>query len=168
MHLTFYTNTALYVLEHHFSFIAKHTAWHQHYGKKKIFFLISVPNNDVWISSSSILVTAGMFFCVTSSLTLVIAGCCTKTPPCSHPPEERDCDQRYPFSRCSSTGSIHTLTSSANNTGQPSYTHRGGRTPWVMLRCCRVMSRECEGQVPCPDWYIMYCFPICDSLPCIL
>ncbi|XP_037801980.1 max-like protein X [Penaeus monodon] len=30
--------------------------------------------------------------------------------------EERDSDQRYPFSRCSSTGSIHTLTSSANNT----------------------------------------------------
>ncbi|XP_071517517.1 max-like protein X isoform X5 [Panulirus ornatus] len=30
--------------------------------------------------------------------------------------EERESDQRYPFSRCSSTGSIHTLTSSANNT----------------------------------------------------
>lgn len=30
--------------------------------------------------------------------------------------EERDSDQRYPFSRCSSPGSIHTLTSSANNT----------------------------------------------------
>ncbi|XP_042882516.1 max-like protein X isoform X1 [Penaeus japonicus] len=30
--------------------------------------------------------------------------------------DERDSDQRYPFSRCSSTGSIHTLTSSANNT----------------------------------------------------
>lgn len=32
--------------------------------------------------------------------------------------EDRDSDQRYPFSRCSSTGSIHTLTSSANNTGE--------------------------------------------------
>ncbi|XP_042223654.1 max-like protein X isoform X2 [Homarus americanus] len=30
--------------------------------------------------------------------------------------DDRESDQRYPFSRCSSTGSIHTLTSSANNT----------------------------------------------------
>ncbi|KAK3894796.1 hypothetical protein Pcinc_001454 [Petrolisthes cinctipes] len=30
--------------------------------------------------------------------------------------EDREGEQRYPFSRCSSTGSLHTLTSSANNT----------------------------------------------------
>ncbi|MPC10079.1 Max-like protein X [Portunus trituberculatus] len=59
--------------------------------------------------------TAGIIF-ITSSLIPFIGGCCTKTPVFPTPPEERECDQRYPFSRCSSTGSIHTLTSSANNT----------------------------------------------------
>ncbi|CAL4114165.1 unnamed protein product, partial [Meganyctiphanes norvegica] len=46
--------------------------------------------------------------------------------------EERETEQRYCFSRCSSTGSLHTLTSSANNTddedsdrgGQMSYKER--------------------------------------------
>ncbi|XP_066947408.1 tigger transposable element-derived protein 1 isoform X3 [Macrobrachium rosenbergii] len=33
-----------------------------------------------------------------------------------HEGDEREADHRYPYSRCSSTGSIHTLTSSANNT----------------------------------------------------
>ncbi|KAK7079774.1 hypothetical protein SK128_028631 [Halocaridina rubra] len=50
--------------------------------------------------------------------------------------EERETDIRYPFSRCSSTGSIHTLTSSANNTDvtDDEDSDRGGQMSYIERR----------------------------------